>query len=120
MMQEDLMRTIRVVVLFAALALVHGSPGEGAVIWSFQNSNAAATPVSGFIAFDVASATAGTLWTLPDIVDFSFIYDGVEVASFAAPGLATFFPDAAGLNILEFTNDAPVLAVRLDRYREFS
>ena len=93
----------------SAIVFCHVSLAGADVIWSFSNADASATPVEGFISIDVSSAAAGTTWTVADIVDYSFVYNGTEIASFAKPGLTAFFSDAAGINILEFTDDSPYL-----------
>src|SRR5882724_10442043 len=106
------MRAREFVLLFAgiAVALAVEAPANADVIWSFENADAGATNVRGSITFgNLSSVAPGTKWRLSDITDFSFFYDGLEIASFANPGLTTFFENNSGISILEFTASEPFL-----------
>ena len=103
-------RPFAIVVFVGILSGVNSASANADVIWTFESKDPAATPVSGFITIGgVSSIDPGTTWTLADIVDYSFVYDGTEIASFSNPGLTTFFDDAAGLPFLEFTASTPYL-----------
>ena len=97
-----------VVCLACLLATVRVA--TAATIWSFKNADATDTPVSGYLAFgNLSSSAPGTTWQVSDVTDFAINYDGSEIASFANPQLTTFFSDAAGIPILEFTATTPFL-----------
>jgi PEP-CTERM motif len=79
-------------------------------IWTFTDADLTGTPVSGFLTFgNFTSSAPGTIWQVSDITDFSINYNGSEIASFANSGFTTFFSDAAGIPILEFTATTPFL-----------